>query len=239
MIDAGYHCITLDLRGHGESEWSPEANYRLSDYVGDLNAVVSTLPRPPVLVGASLGGVTSLIAAGENASTFASALVLVDVVPRMESEGVNEVRDFMKANPEGFASIEAAAEAVSHYLPKRPMPSNIKGLRKNLVRRDNGRYYWHWDPKMHPANNPRVDSMQAMCERMESAARNISIPTLIVRGGISRVVSTEGVDQLRKLIPQANYVDVVGAGHMVAGDRNDEFNDEVERFLLGLRPRGN
>jgi non-heme chloroperoxidase len=232
MIAAGYYCIALDLRGHGESEWSPDGHYAVDDYVGDLLAVIATLHRPPVLVGASLGGVTSLIAVGEHGSQLAAALVLVDVVPRMEMEGVTEIRDFMTANPDGFASLEEAADSVARYLPGRPRPSSPEGLKKNLILRDNGRYYWHWDPKMHPVNDRGLDKVQAMSERMETAAHKVKIPTLVVRGGQSKVVSARGVDHLCKLIPHAEYANVAEAGHMVAGDRNDQFNSVVEDFLF-------
>jgi pimeloyl-ACP methyl ester carboxylesterase len=232
MIAAGYYCIALDLRGHGESEWSPEGKYAVDDYVGDLMAVIATLQRPPVLVGASLGGVTSLIAVGEHESGLAAALVLVDVVPRMETEGVTEIRDFMTANPDGFASLEEAADAVALYLPGRPRPSSPEGLKKNLILRDNGRYYWHWDPKMHPVDDRGMDKVEVMSARMEAAAHKVDIPTLVVRGAQSKVVSTQGVDHLCELIPHAEYADVANAGHMVAGDRNDQFNSVVEDFLF-------
>ena len=222
--------ISPDLRGHGESQWCPHGRYTLDDYIADLGLIMGTLPSAPVLVGASLGGVVSLIGQGEQRLPHARALVLVDVVPRMETAGVQEVIDFMSANPGGFVSIEAAADAVAQYLPHRPRRSGNDGLLKNLRQRSDGRYYWHWDPAVHSgAGSP--DSIEAMARRMEEAARLIDIPTLVVRGGQSRVVSPEGVAHLAELIPHAGYVDVAAAGHMVAGDQNDEFNAVIREFL--------
>jgi non-heme chloroperoxidase len=66
---------------------------------------------------------------------------------------------------------------------------------------------------------------------MEQAARHIKIPTLLVRGKESEVVSPEGAQLLLDLIPHAQQVDVAGAGHMVAGDKNDAFNSAIEAFL--------
>src|SRR5215470_5515195 len=84
----GRLAITLDLRGHGESDWARgDAPYRLECFAADLRAVIAELARPPVLVGASLGGLTSLLALGESAEPIASAAVLVDIAPRIEPEG--------------------------------------------------------------------------------------------------------------------------------------------------------
>ena len=235
LIDSGYQVLSPDLRGHGESQWSPNGSYELDDYIGDLSTQMESLPLSPVLVGASLGGVVSLIGLGERKLPEALALVLVDVVPRLEATGVQEVIDFMSANPDGFASVEEAADSVASYIPHRKRKSGADGLLKNLRKRGDGRYYWHWDPAVH-ANSGPGEPMAKMGLRMEQAAVNIEIPTLVVRGGQSRVVSPEGVKHLAELIPHANYVDVAEAGHMVAGDRNDEFNAVIRRFLAKVIP---
>lgn len=230
LVAAGYRVISPDLRGHGESQWCPQGRYAFDDYIADLEFIMGSLPSAPVLVGASLGGVISLIGQGEQLLPRARALVLVDVVPRMETAGMREVIDFMSANPDGFVSIEAAADAVARYLPHRPRRSGNDGLLKNLRQRNDLRYYWHWDPAVHSsAGSP--DSFEAMAQRMEEAATRIDVPTLAVRGGQSRVVSPEGVAHLAELIPHAGYVDVAAAGHMVAGDKNDEFNAVILEFL--------
>lgn len=235
-IALGYYVISLDLRGHGESEWSPEGRYEIDDYVADLKAVIAELPAPPALVGASLGGITAMVTAGESDHPLVAALVLVDIVPRMDMEGVARIRNFMEANPDGFVSLEAAADAVAEYLPERPRPPSPEGLGKNLRRREDGRYYWHWDPRMHGTfggeSGPEgFDGVLRMQQRMEAAARGVTVPTLLVRGAASAVVSTEGARHLMELIPHAEFVDVGGAGHMVAGDDNDQFNAAVEAFL--------
>lgn len=234
----GLYAISLDLRGHGESDWAPDSNYSIDAFVGDLKAVIATLSQPVALVGASLGGAVSLVALGENHELPVSALVLVDVVPRMEREGVDRITDFMRGNPEGFSSLEDAAEAVARYLPNRRRPANNEGLKKNLRLGPNGRLHWHWDPSAHKFD--RVDAQMAeMARRMDDAARHIAAPTLVVRGKLSDVVSPKGVDHLRQLIPHAVCVDVALAGHMVAGDRNDRFNSAVEDFLASvLSPDG-
>src|ERR1700743_3810059 len=91
LVKDGFHVIALDHRGHGESDWSPDGDYSLDAIAGDIRAVARTLAQPPALVGASLGGAASLIAWGETPACgkplVASALILVDVVSRMNGNG--------------------------------------------------------------------------------------------------------------------------------------------------------
>lgn len=229
LAAGGYHVLSLDLRGHGESDWAPDSNYRLDAFIDDLVAVTTILHQPPALVGASLGGVVSLLALGERRPELARALILVDVAPRVEAQGIAHIRSFMGGHLGGFASLEEAADAVAAYAPHRPRPRDLSGLMKNLRRRDDGRLYWHWDPAFLARQAP-ADPL-SMQERMAAAAQRIRLPTLLVRGQQSDVVSPEGVQHLRSLMPQAEVVDVQGAGHMVAGDRNDAFNTAVMNFL--------
>lgn len=229
LVCAGHHVISLDLRGHGESDWAVNADYSVNAFAADLEAVVATLDRPPALIGASLGGATALVAVGEHDGVLAESLVLVDVVPRMAQTGVDHIRDFMRANLDGFADVGEAADAVARYLPGRPRPSSNDGLMKNLRLRSNGRLYWHWDPAFQTGPT-RIDP-EEMTTRMEAAARNVVVPTLLVRGRQSDVVTEDGARRLLELIPHAQFVDVEGAGHMVAGDKNDVFNESIESFL--------
>lgn len=228
LIKAGRYVISLDLRGHGDSDWDPNGDYSLDLQVEDLRSVLKQLPPRPALVGASLGGLISLLTAGETQAPVASQLVLVDVTPMLDPAGEARVLKFMTAHPQGFSNIEDAAHAVAAYLPHRPRPSSTAGLQRNLRLRADGRYYWHWDPRL-------FDRLRAspryQLARYEAAARNVHVPALLVRGQRSELVSPENVRHFLDLIPSARYVDVAGAGHMVAGDRNDAFSAAVLHFL--------
>ncbi len=230
LVDHGYYVICPDARGHGESGWAAIQRYELDDFVDDLRVIIATLAQPPVLIGASLGGITALVAVGESTTPPASALVLVDVVPRIDPEGAERIGNFMNADPDGFASVEAAADAIAAYIPHRPRPRNLGGLKKNLRQRANGRFYWHWDPNFLKAQGASLHPM-AHYERLAQAARGVSIPTLLVRGGESDIVSEEGARELLGLIPQAECRELAGAHHMVAGDSNDGFSGVVFEFL--------
>jgi pimeloyl-ACP methyl ester carboxylesterase len=226
LADRGYLAVTLDLRGHGESDWAPDGRYGVDLYAEDLRRVVAQLGRPVSLVGASLGGLTSILASGAEPVVPTRALVLVDVTPRMNRAGAAAIEAFMRAHPEGFASVEDAADAVGTYLPHRPRPADISGLRKNLRHADDGRYYWHWDPRMLDGTR---DALQP--ERFEKALASLHAPILLVRGVLSEIVGEADVAAFRSVAPSAEYVDVPDATHMVAGDRNDVFTGAVVDFL--------
>lgn len=228
----GFRAVSVDLRGHGESGWSPDGDYDIHRFADDVRAVVGVLGRPPVLVGASLGGLAALLVAAAPPPALAG-LVLVDVATRLEAEGTGEIAAFMGSAPHGFTSLDAAADAVAAYLPHRPRPKDVSGLMRNLRLREDGRYHWHWDPAF-----IRLASRPAAVDPhlFEDAARALKIPTLLVRGGRSRVVSVEGAQAFLALAPHARWVDVAGADHMVAGDANDRFNAAVLDFLAGVAP---
>jgi len=172
---------------------------------------------------------TSLLAEGEAPQSVSAAVVLVDITPRVEPQGAARIRAFMTARPDGFISLEEAADTIAAYLPHRPRPQNLSGLAKNLRLRDDGRYHWHWDPQLLAALN-----RQRNPERMLAAARALRVPTLLVRGQLSDIVSDATQAQFLAAVPHAAYVDVVGAGHMVAGDQNDTFSKGILDFLARL-----
>jgi pimeloyl-ACP methyl ester carboxylesterase len=231
----GLRALALDLRGHGDSGWSPDGEYTLDHFAADIRAAIPQIGGSPVLVGASLGGLVGLLIAGSPPPSL-SGLVLVDIAPRIEMDGARNVTNFMSSAPDGFGSIEEAADAVAAYLPHRQRPKRTDGLKRNLRLR-NGRYYWHWDPAfIQMGRNAQSRSAEDQSNPFEQAARNLSIPTLLIRGGRSKVVSDESVREFRTLVPHGQFIDIAGADHMVAGDDNDAFNDAVFQFVEKLRP---
>lgn len=246
LADRGWRAYSVDLRGHGDSEWAADGDYTMEAFAGDVTAMASSMTRPPALVGASLGGLASLAAvgwwaaaaAGTGRADLATALVLVDVAPRTEQAGRDRIGAFMMENMEnGFGSLEEVADAIARYNPHRPRPKDLSGLKKNLRERD-GRWFWHWDPSFIRGSFGSPDETRTSIidpTALEEAARHVTIPVLVVRGRVSDLLSEEGARELLQLVPHGEMVSVAGAGHMVAGDRNDLFNDSVVGFLERAR----
>ena len=144
----------------------------------------------------------------------------------------------MTGHLDGFASLEEAADAIAAYNPHRPRPKDLSGLAKNLRQREDGRWVWHWDPafvsgKFGSADETRASVVQP--DRLERAVDALRIPTLLVRGRRSDLLSEEGAREFLARVPHAEYADVAGAGHMVAGDRNEVFNRAILGFLAAPR----
>lgn len=227
----GHYAVTLDMRGHGESDWNAEGGYQLRTFADDARAVIDELGARPALVGASLGGMTGVMLEGDRHPGSISALILVDIVPRMNPAGADRVKEFMMANAfTGFASLEEVADAVAAYNPHRPRPSDLNGLKKNLRERD-GRWYWHWDPAFIEMGMSEPTREVRDPEMMSRAMAAVTVPVLLVRGRQSDLVTEAGAAQFLAEYPDASFVDVSGAGHMVAGDKNDVFTDAVVSFL--------
>jgi pimeloyl-ACP methyl ester carboxylesterase len=212
----------VDLRGHGESDWAPDGDYSLEAYGADCKALIAQLEEPPVLVGASLGGISAMIAEGTSKQEVSRCLVLVDIAPRTNSAGIERVRAFMRSGVGGFESIEDAAIAIAEYTPQRVRPINPIGMKK-VLRERGGRLFWHWDPKFIEIERPQGS--------LELVMNNISVPVLLVRGELSDVVTEEYANELLFRMPNVAVVVVAGAAHMIAGDRNDGFSNSVVKFL--------
>jgi pimeloyl-ACP methyl ester carboxylesterase len=226
LADEGFHVVAMDSRGHGDSDRSANATYTVDALCADTLQVLDQIGRPVILIGASMGGMTGLLVADAAGQEKVTKLVLVDVVPRYEKDGSARIRDFMFSHVHGFESLDDAADAVAAYLPHRTKPRSPEGLKKNLRRRD-GRWYWHWDPKFLTAP---MDDPFVRVEKLERAAINLTIPILLIRGKLSDVVSTEGVQDFLAKVPNAEFVELSDAGHTAAGDDNDAFSEVVVQF---------
>ena len=227
LADEGLHVVALDSRGHGDSDRDPDADYDVETLTADVLQVIRAIGRPVMIIGASMGGLTGILAAHRAGPAEVTRLVLVDVVPRFEKGGSARIRDFMISGLDGFDSLEQAADAVAAYLPYRDKPRSPEGLKKNLRLRD-GRWFWHWDPAFmtKPGDDPELRT-----EKFEQAAKALSIPVLLIRGKLSDVVSPEGVRHFLASVPRAEFVELSNAGHTAAGDDNDAFSDAVVKFV--------
>ena len=230
LSSSGFYVLALDLRGHGDSDWHPEGDYSIESHKEDLIKILDYLKKPASLVGASLGGIISLSLAGDELhSHLCNNLVMVDIGLYPDPEGAARIVDWMKSAQNGFDTLEEAAEAVAQYLPHRKRPRDIRGLKKNLRKKKDGRFYWHWDPRFLDRRtenpNPNLEEIQ------RNAARRVKVPTLLIRGALSDVVTDRNVKEFLSAVPHAEFEEINQAAHMVAGDRNDVFVKAAVNFL--------
>jgi pimeloyl-ACP methyl ester carboxylesterase len=232
----GWRSVTYDLRGHGDSDWHPEGDYRIDALADDVTDVATRCaPGRAVAVGASVSGIASLLAVARHGSMRFAGLVLVDVAPTLDLGSIDRILGFMTAQlDEGFGSIDEAADAIAAYLPHRPRPTDLSGLARNLRQGADGRWRWHWDPAF--VRGPQWAAVESHRERLLDAARRVTVPTLLIRGRRSALVSDAAVEEFLANVPQARFVDVAGADHMVVGDRNEVFDARLLEFLDTLEP---
>ncbi len=230
LIEQGYEVIAYDLRGHGDSDRAPDGDYEDETHARDLGALLDELPGPVALVGASLGGMTGLLAAADLADRPGSvaAVVLVDVVPRLRADGRDRIRRFMTARPEGFDSLDEAADLVAEYLGGR-RPRAGSGLTRSLRQTPDGRYRWHWDPRILERGFDGYE--EERIQTLLAAAARVTAPTLVLRGELSDVVGPEGVAELMGVLRDGTFEEVPAVGHMVAATPNSPYVDATSAFL--------
>ena len=235
LAAAGWQAVSYDARGHGESDRTRSGEYSFEQFVEDFRRVCASLPNLPIVIGASMGGLTALLAHSEKPKVDLKALVLVDIAPRWDERGVTAMLAFMRQNPEGFPSLEEAQEAIRSFLPHRRRGNEpSEKLDRNLRQAANGRWYWHWDPAM-LALAEKSSNLQS---RLQSASRRLKLPALLVSGGQSELLGTEHADEFLKLTPHAEHIELPDAGHTVVGDDNDRFLSAIAPFLKKQSSKG-
>jgi pimeloyl-ACP methyl ester carboxylesterase len=231
LAGAGWRAVTVDLRGHGESSHPHPPAYALEDFAADVRTLIASIAADPVVIGASLGGIASLLAITQPPQAPAAGLVLVDVAHRFQPRGGGRIVSFMEEHPDGFASLADAAEAVAAYLPHRARARDPNGLRHNLRRNDKGRWIWHWDPEILGQARPLIQDQAQLSERLATAATRLRQPCLLVRGADSDVLTAGIAREFTELAANATLAEVPDAGHMVAGDNNDAFATAIRAWL--------
>ena len=232
IANLGFHVIAHDLRGHGESFWDSDGDYTFDAHRDDLVRIIQQLGKKANLVGASLGGMISLSLAGhEEENKHCSGLIMVDIGMRPNDEGSDRIVEFMRSGAKGFASVEEAADAVSGYLPHRERPKDISGLKKNLRLKEDGRYYWHWDPLFLTDRTGMGEVREERFKQLENSAKRITVPTLLVQGALSDILTNKEKEEFLNAVPHAKFAEIQQATHMVVGDKNDIFAEAIVDFL--------
>jgi pimeloyl-ACP methyl ester carboxylesterase len=229
MLRQQHHCLAIDQRGHGESAWAEDADYTGDAHRGDIEAFVEHLGLDQfILVGHSMGGFNAFNYAFHHSHRLA-ALVLVDAGPSMLAKGTRRIVDFVTETAE-LDSLEEVIEKAIAFNPRRDPRLLRRSLLHNFRQSPTGKWVRKTDLRMWHGNPHREKERERLKERFRQAGR-VSCPTLIVRGGISDVFTTEDAQKLATDFAQGRYAQVGEAGHTVQGDNPRVFAQVLSRFL--------
>jgi pimeloyl-ACP methyl ester carboxylesterase len=223
-----FHCLALDLRGHGDSDWSADADYSLADYAADVTAIVRRLvPGAPIIVGNSLGGQAGLLAIGGGAP--AKGLILVDVGPEPARAGTDRIVNSLRT-PQEFPDLDAVVRTALSMNPRRDANVLRESLLHNLRRLPDGNWTWKYDWRAF-AGLTR-ETLARRTAALWQAAAQVQCPVLVIRGAHSEILSEHQVDELcARITGRCEHRTVADAGHTVHGDNPGGFIAAVEPFL--------
>lgn len=223
----GYPSLTYDKRGHGDSDWSEAGDYRLHDFQADLDRVIDHWNRPCVLVGASLGGLTSLMSAAQGHRTV-RGLVLIDTAPQLNPAEITRLIDFLTGGSDaGFATPAAAAAHVRQFFPQREVTP--EGIEASLEPTPDGRWRWRWDVRVVIGERNSI-ALPHEAE-LHACARAVRVPFLLLRARLSELVSEAAVERLRACAPQLEVAWLEGADHIVGGADGPRVVEAILPFL--------
>jgi esterase len=228
-----YRCLAVDMRGHGDSEWPADGDYRLATLAEDIRALIAAeCQAPPVLIGMSLGGLCAMTLAGSGRVELAG-LVIVDVGPDMRFEGARNIVAFTSTD-QVLPGVEDFVAKAMKFNPRRKPELLRRSLLHNLRPLPDGQWTWKWDPR----RMQEVDLAVMAREHAElwNVAPRIACPALVVRGGRSKVFLAEDAVKLTAALPHAQSVLIEDAGHTVQGDNPKAFLAHLEPFLGEVLP---
>lgn len=222
--------VAPDLRGHGDSDWSPTLDYSLGDMAHDVTEILIALGlQPRLAVGMSLGGMVAAVLAASHHEL--EGVIMVDVGPQLQHDGVVHRTEWNQRT--WFASVDDAVSHVVSLDPIRQSPLAFERLRagvKRNLRRDGSGFAWKWDPGRHSAPGMKGS---ARASQMRTALPLIACQVGVLRGERSDVFGQAEADVLQGLVPRAQILTVVGAGHAVHRDNPRGFLDAIHHMLDG------
>lgn len=232
LAEAGRYAICIDLRGHGESGHAADGRYDLDAHIQDLRAVLSSLPTRALVVGAGLGAIIALATVGESAPHLVSGLALVDVNIWFEEAALKRLHTALLERTTAVDAPDKIAAAVAAAHPGEPTPAVTERLLASFAKRGDGKLEWRGDPKALQGSD--LFSQQ---DRLTEAAGRIVGPVVLVRGSLNDTISNENLQRLQATIKGSELVEIEGAGHFLAADREDLFNAVLLDFLERHAPR--
>jgi pimeloyl-ACP methyl ester carboxylesterase len=230
-LRADFHCLALDQRGHGDSEWSPVLDYGPDAHVRDIRGLIEQLGlEQPVLVGHSLGGLNAMVYAAEGAEHL-GGVALVDVGPDPHPGAVKRIGDFVMSDP-GDGSVEDFVARARAFNPRRDPRLLRYSLQHNLRQTPDGTLTWKYDRRR--LTPEYVASLRRRFEGLRKSAETITCPVLVIRGAESDAMSDEQAAAFATALPDGRWDKVENAGHTIQGDNPRGLVRVLARFLAEI-----
>lgn len=227
-----YHLIAIDQRGHGDSDWAPDGDYSRDAFVADLEGFRAALGLDRfVLVGHSMGGLNSV--SYTNAyPQHVRALVLVDVGPEAAKEGVENIVRFTRGPDE--LEFDEFVEMAHRFNQRRSIENIRERMRHRLKPSESGKWTWKFDKRFRQQDSGIRIGSELTNDQSWQLFRDIRVPTLLIRGAESDVLSQEIAERVTREMARARLVVVPAAGHSVPGDNPDDFTAAVREFIADV-----
>jgi pimeloyl-ACP methyl ester carboxylesterase len=229
-----FHCLALDFRGHGDSEWSLDLDYADASHVRDVEALVDALGLDDfILVGSSLGGGIAMAYAVQHSAKL-RGVGIVDVIVRPRPEAGRRVRRFA-LGPRELPSIDDAVKLMLEHEPRRDPELLRSSLLNELRALPDGGWAWKFDQRYQTLNAFRTGRERSK-EQLEKELAAIECPALIAYGAESDAVHTEDAEALAASMPAAHarVHAIPGAGHAPEGDKPRELYELIGAFAESL-----
>ena len=224
-----FHVIAIDLRGHGESDWSPQNDYSVQAYLSDLAEMIRHLGLHSVtIVGLSLGGTIAYSFAALYPGKV-DRLVVVDTGPELNTRGRGRIQRFT-SKLDILDSFDLFVARAMKYNPRRPEWQVRGSLRHSLRELPDGRWTWKYDPKLRDPKRSAPKRPQTP-EGRWTLWKSIKCPTLLIRGEQSDLLDRTVAERMIDTLPGSQFVEVAGSGHLVPGDKPLAFQASLLRFL--------
>jgi len=221
-----YRVIAVDMRGHGDSDWHPDAAYLVEDYVTDLEELVRQLGlRGITLLGNSTGGRVVQVFAGLHPD-LVSALIVEDVGPERPRSIADNFARQVQEEANGWSSEAELLAELARRNPGIAADQLRTYARYGTKRRADGRLVWKRDPAL---------AKGFVETELWQYVRRITSPTIYVIGGRSAIVPAETQEQLKKVIKGVTIVTMPGLGHYPDQEAPADFMAIVDRFLARVR----
>ncbi len=229
ILAMGISAVAIDLPGHGHSSWRKDGDYGPTVLALDVATAIETwAPDAKLIVGMSLGGLTTIALAGMRGD-LANQIVVVDITPGVNSAKSKAITDFVNG-PQKFASFEELLARTIEHNPTRSESSLRRGILHNAKQLDDGSWQWRYDRSTHPSAEDSAKRI-ARISKLWNVIEDLKCSMTLVRGGVSPVVDDADVAELKRCKPDAQVLVVDGAGHSVQGDRPIELSGVLTRIL--------